>query len=69
MTPDEEKQLISDVGDIKRGVFGDPHLKQPGLLDRMSTIEGWIGKANLKIASITGGATVVYLAFKYFEHK
>lgn len=64
MTPEVERQLCDDVSEIKRGLFGEPHLQQRGLIDRVVHIERWITKANLKVAAVTSVFTAALFAVK-----
>lgn len=54
MTPQGEQQLLEDVAEIKRGLFGDPRLQQPGVISRLSSVEKWIDNAKLQTAKVVG---------------
>lgn len=64
MTTNEEKQLLDDVAQIKRGLFGESNLDQPGLVHDVTELKKWRSEVKLKSAFLTGVGVAAAFIFE-----
>lgn len=67
MFTDEEKEiLLRDVAEIKRGLYGESHNNQDGVIKRVSKLEEWKGSIDQKLIWVSGAfATITGMKWFY----
>lgn len=69
MTHDTEKQVLSDLEEIKRAVIGETRLGNEGLVRRVQKLENWRSSVNMRAAFYSGvGATIVFVVKAGIEY-
>lgn len=61
MNDKQSEQVIAELKEIKRALMGSPDWNEKGLIKEVADLKKWQGQITLKLAALSGGATVVVL--------
>lgn len=66
MTAEQEAQLLEDMRQVKTAVVGNAEYRHLGLIQRMTELEAWRARIDLRVAGMSGATVVAVFVIKWF---